>query len=154
MELLDATDKRILELLQEDATLSVKAIAGTIGLTVSPTYDRISRLKKEGIVQKQVMLVSREKVGLNVSALCLINLKEHSSELARAFEESAGALREVTEISRLSGNFDYMLKVVMPDLAAYNSFLEQKLAPLPNIRQVQSCFEMKEVKRETSLPLV
>jgi len=153
MEQLDATDKRILKLLQEDATLSVKTISSIIGLTVSPTYDRISRLKKEGIIERQVMLINREKVGLSVAAYCHINLKEHSLASAREFEERVSGFPEVLEFSRLSGNFDYTLKVVTADLNAYHEFVETKLAVLPNIGNLQSSFVMKEIKNEPNLPI-
>lgn len=154
MEQLDATDRRILTLLQEDATLSVKAISAAIGLTVSPTYDRINRLKKEGVIEKQIMLINREKVGLTVAAFCHINLKEHSLTLAQEFEDRITSFPEVMELDRLSGNFDYLLKVITADLKTYHEFIEQKLASLPNIGNLQSSFVMKEIKHETNLQLL
>ncbi|MBN9296694.1 MAG: Lrp/AsnC family transcriptional regulator [Filimonas sp.] len=151
--ILDKTDLHILQLLQEDAGLSVKAIGAQVGLTVSPTYDRINRLKDTGVIEKNVLLLNHEKLGLGVIAYCHISLKNHAVDTSAAFEKQVTLFREVMEVVRLSGNFDYMLKVVTADLKTYHEFVEGYLSRLPEISNLQTSFVMKELKRTTAYPI-
>lgn len=154
MRELDLIDIKILTILQKDAGLSVKAVADKIGLSVSPTYDRINKLKANGIIEKNVILLNREKIGLGVVAYCHLSLKSHSTQTSSAFEEQIITFKEVMEIVKLSGNYDYMLKIVTKDLSTYHDFIESKLAKLSNIANLQTSFVMKELKRETAYKLV
>jgi DNA-binding Lrp family transcriptional regulator len=150
---LDLIDIKILNMLQKDAALSAKAIADKIGLSVSPTYDRINKLKANGIIEKNVILLNREKIGLGVVAYCHLSLKSHSTQTSSAFEEQIITFKEIMEIVKLSGNYDYMLKIVTKDLSSYHDFIESKLAKLSNIANLQTSFVMKELKRETAYKL-
>ncbi|MDI3319324.1 Lrp/AsnC family transcriptional regulator [Pinibacter soli] len=153
MVALDLIDIKILNMLQRDAALSAKAIADKIGLSVSPTYDRINKLKANGIIEKNVILLNREKIGLGVIAYCHLSLKSHSTQTSSAFEEQITVFEEIMEIVKLSGNYDYMLKIVTKDLSTYHDFIESKLAKLSNIANLQTSFVMKELKRETAYKL-
>lgn len=150
---LDPIDLQILQLLQEDASLSVKAIGAEVGLTVSPTYDRINRLKEAGVIEKNVLLLNHEQLGLGVIAYCHISLKNHAVATSTEFEKQAIVFKEVMEVVRLSGNFDYMLKVVTKDLKTYHEFIEGHLSRLPEIANLQTSFVMKELKRTTAYPI-
>jgi len=153
MMALDLIDIKILNMLQRDASLSAKAIADKIGLSVSPTYDRINKLKANGVIEKTVTLLNREKIGLGVVAYCHLSLKSHSTQTSSAFEEQITVFEEIMEIVKLSGNYDYMLKIVTKDLSTYHDFIESKLARLSNIANLQTSFVMKELKRETAFKL-
>lgn len=150
---LDLIDIKILNMLQNDAGLSAKAIADKIGLSVSPTYDRINKLKANGIIERNVILLNREKIGLGVVAYCHLSLKSHSTQTSSSFEEQIITFREIMEIVKLSGNYDYMLKIVTKDLSSYHDFIESKLAKLANIANLQTSFVMKELKRDTAYKL-
>lgn len=153
MENLDAVDIRILNLLQHDASLSVKEIAAKVGLSSSPTYERINRLTKEGYIKKYVVLLDREKIGKHLVVYCNVTLKEQSKITLKNFEKAASQLPEIMEITCLSGNYDYLLKVVTTDMRSYHDFVINKLSAIDNIENVQSSFVMEEIKRETAYPL-
>lgn len=150
---IDAIDIRILNLLQKDASLGIKEIASKIGLSQSPTYERISRLKREGVIAKQVILVNREKLGRQLLVMCTVTLKEQSLEVLKGFEESVITLKEVLEVMCLAGNNDYLLKIALNDVDHYHQFIMMMLSKVPNILNINSSFVLKEVKRETAIEL-
>jgi Lrp/AsnC family leucine-responsive transcriptional regulator len=150
LEQLDAVDVKILSLLQKDSSLSVKEIANKVGLSTSPTYERINRLQREGFILKYVAILDREKIGMGLVVYCNITLKEQSKSTLRNFEQAASSLKEVMEVICLSGNYDYLLKVVTTDMRAYHDFVIEKLSTIENIANVQSSFVMEEIKRETA----
>ncbi|HNL39467.1 MAG TPA: Lrp/AsnC family transcriptional regulator [Saprospiraceae bacterium] len=149
----DTTDLAILRLLQEDAFLTHKEIAGRLGLTTTPVYERIRRLEREGIIQGYVALVNREKVGKPLVVMCAVSLKEHAQVRLQQFESSVCALPEVTEVLHIAGGFDYLLKVVVRDMAEYQHFIVNKLAGLDNVGHAQSSFVLTELKQSTAVPL-
>ena len=150
LENLDAVDVRILALLQEDSSLSVKEIATKVGLSTSPTYERINRLQREGFILRYVALLDREKIGKGLVVYCNISLKEQSKATLRNFQKAACSLKEVMEVTCLSGNYDYLLKVVTTDMRSYHDFVIEKLSTIENIANVQSSFVMEEIKRDTA----
>lgn len=150
---LDQLDLQILRLLQDDATLTHKEIAARLGLTITPVYERVKRLQREGYILKYVALVSPGKMGLGLKAFCNVSLVQHSTPLLKLFEEKVLSLQEVVTCYHIAGQFDYLLKIMVPDMEAYQRFIVEKLAALDNIRQVQSSFVMTEVKYSTALPL-
>lgn len=150
---LDRMDLQILRLLQEDATLTHKELAAKLGLTITPVYERVRRLEREGFLRKYVALVPPEKLGFGLVAFCNVSLVQHSTPLLKLFEEKVRALHEVVTCYHIAGQFDYLLKIMVPDMEAYQRFIVEKLAALDNIRQVQSSFVMTEVKYSTALPL-
>jgi len=150
---IDGQDLQILRLLQTDATLTHKEIAGQLGLTITPVYERVRRLERDGFIRKYVALVSPAKVGLGLTAFCNVSLVQHSTPLLKLFEQKVLSLHEVITCYHIAGQFDYLLQIIVPDMEAYQRFIVDKLAALDNIRQVQSSFVMTEVKYSTELPL-
>ncbi len=151
MSLLDATDLRILHLLQEDAKMTTKEIAAQLGMTTTPIFERIKRMEREGFIRNYVALLDKNRVGLSLVAFTNVSLKEHFTEFLTRFEEAVSSLPEVNECYHIAGSYDYLLKVVVKDMAAYQHFVAKKLAALENIGRVQSSFVMTEVKYSTKL---
>ncbi|MCW3467183.1 Lrp/AsnC family transcriptional regulator [Chitinophaga nivalis] len=152
-EKIDLMDTRILNLLQQDASLGIKEIAAQIGLSPSPTHERIKRLKREGIIEKYVALVNREKTGKQLLVLCTVTLKQQSVETLQQFEEAIIRFKEVLEVMCIAGSHDYLLKVVVNDVNDYHTFVMTHLSSIPNISNLSSNFVLKEIKRETALEL-
>jgi len=150
---MDAKDRMILGILQEDSTLSVKEISERIGLTFTPTYERIKQLEKQNVVEKYVALLNREKLGLNVVMYCNIRLKEQSKKTLEAFEDYIMKFDEIQEIFSLSGEYDYMLKIVAKDVNSYNDFTVNVLSNTPNISQYHSSIVLNEAKKTTKFKL-
>lgn len=151
--ILDATDLRILQMLQEDAKVTTKEIAAQLHITTTPVFERIKRLEKDGYIGKYVALLDRKKMGLVLVAYTNVSLKEHNTEFLLHFEQAVRSLPEVVECYHIAGLFDYLLKVVVKDMEAYQQFVVNKLAALENIGKVQSSFVMTEIKYTTSLHL-
>jgi DNA-binding Lrp family transcriptional regulator len=147
---LDKMDKEILNILQNDSTIAVKDIAEKIGLSTTPTYERIKYMEEAGIITKYVALIDRKKVGLNLLVYCNITLKEQSKKTLVDFERSVTKIPEVIELISISGTYDYMLKIVATDIAAYNEFVMNVIANLPNIGQYHSSIVLNEVKKVTA----
>lgn len=151
--LLDATDVRILQLLQHDARLTNKEIADKTGKSVTPVYERIRRLEAEGVIEGYKAILNKDKIGRSLIAYTNVQLKEHSKTMLRDFEKAIVQIEEVLECMHLTGTYDYLLKVAVADINAYHDFLTNKLAALPNIGTVQSGFVMNEVKRSLAYPV-
>jgi Lrp/AsnC family transcriptional regulator len=153
-EPLDRYEKRILALLQEDATLTTSAIAEKIGLSSSPCWRRIDRLEREGFIKRRVALVDRKKVGLNAHIFAQIKLNAHG----RAnLDEFAAAIREFPEVLEcyvLMGSVDFLIRVVAPDIEAYERFFFNRLSQLPGVQEVNSTVALSEIKATTVLPIV
>ena len=150
---IDKKDKLILQLLQEDSTLSVKEISEKIGLTFTPTYERIKNLEKQGVVEKYVAILNREKLGINIVVYCNIRLKEQSQKTLKEFEDYISKYDEVQEIISLSGEYDYMLKILASDINSYNNFTVNIISNGPNIGQYHSSIVLAEVKKTTKFKL-
>ena len=150
MSQLHKLDIEILNILQKDSTIAVKDIGERIGLSTTPTYERLKRLEQEGVITKYVALVDREKVGLNLLVYCNIVLKEQSKKTLMSFESAVLKMPEVLEVISISGTYDYMLKIVAQDINAYNDFVVNVISNIPNIGQYHSNIVLKEVKRETA----
>lgn len=148
---LDDIDRDILRYLQEDAKLTTKELAGRLNLSPTPVYERVKRLEQEGIIRKYVALVDRDKIGKDLMVLCNIRLKEHAREAGVQFVEAIREMEEVMECLNISGDYDFMIKVVVTDMKAYQNFIMNKLASLDNIGSTQSIFVMSEIKNETAL---
>ncbi len=147
---LDSKDCQILELLQNDSTISVKDIASKINLSFTPTYERIKNLEKEGIIIKYVALVNREKIGLKIVVYCNITLKEQSKQALIDFEKTIFNIPEIVEVTSVSGTYDYMLKIVAKDIEQYNTFVVETISNIKNIGQYHSHIVLNEVKKETA----
>lgn len=150
---LDKKDKLILQLLQDDSTMSVKEISEKIGLTFTPTYERIKNLEKQGVIEKYVAILNREKLGINIVVYCNVRLKEQSQKTLQDFEDYITAYDEVQEIISLSGEYDYMLKILASDINSYNNFTVNIISNGPNIGQYHSSIVLAEVKKTTKFKL-
>jgi DNA-binding Lrp family transcriptional regulator len=152
-EPLDAVDARILDLLQRDASLSIADIADKVGLSSSPAWRRIERLKKAGVILRQVTLLDHEKLGLTFEVFASVKLQLPSRENLERFEAAVMAWPEVVECSTVTGAVDYMLRVITTDMHAYDDFLRDKMLALGLVSDVQSRIVMRAAKRTTAAPL-
>ncbi len=151
--ILDETDKKILRLLQEDAHLTLKDIAQQINLSLTPVHDRVKRLQQEGIIEKYVTILNKKKLGQNLTVYCQVTLIKQTHDTSEGFNQSIMNLPEVVECNFVSGSFDYMLKIVVPDMESYHQFHQKKLSALPSVSLIHSFFVMLEVKNTTVLPI-
>lgn len=149
---MDRLDKKILRLLQEDATLAVADVAKRVGLSTTPCWRRIQKLEEEGVIKRRVAILDPAKVNARVTVFVSIRVASHSAEWLRRFSEVVGDFPEVVEFYRMSGDVDYLLRVVVPDIAAYDAFY-QKLIQKIDIRGVSSSFAMEQIKYTTQMPL-
>ncbi len=140
----------ILNILQKDCTVSVKDIAKEVGLSYTPTYERIKNMEESGTIKQRVVILDPGKIGINLFSYCNIVLKEQSKEALKNFENSVSKLPEVLEVLSLSGVYDYMLKIASKDINSYNDFVTNKLADIPNIGQYHSHIVMSVIKDETA----
>ncbi|MCG8328942.1 MAG: Lrp/AsnC family transcriptional regulator [Chitinophagales bacterium] len=153
MRTIDATDKRILNLLQENAKYTIKEIASQLGMSTTPVYERIKRLEDQAYITSYTAIIDKKKLGYKLVAFCNVQLKEHAQEYLIRFESEAWKLEEVVECYHIAGMYDYLLKIVISDMEAYQNFIVNKLAKLQNIGNVQSAFVMSEIKNSTVLVL-
>ena len=150
---LDAYDRKILALLQEDASLSSAQIADQVGLSQSPCWRRIQRLKDEGVIRRQVTLLDRKKIGLNTQIFAEVKLNAHGRSNFTEFTEAIRSFPEVLECYVLMGSVDFLLRIVTPDIEAYERFFFEKLSLVPGIQEVNSTVALSEIKSTTSLPI-
>lgn len=148
--LLDRTDVQILELLQADALLTNKELADKLGKTITPVYERIRRLENEGYITRYCAIVDKNKIGKSLVAFTNVQLKQHAQTILFSFEKAIVKFEEVMECYHMTGVYDYLLKIVVADMSAYQDFIVNKLAKLTDIGTVQSSFVMTEVKHETA----
>lgn len=154
MDTLDKTDRKILEALQADARLNTKEIAHRVGLSVTPTYERLKKIEKSGVIKSYVTLLHGGKAGKTLVAFCNVSLQLHSQPLIKKFETAIAKMEEVMECYHVAGTYDYLLKVVVNDMRSYQNFLTNKLAAIENIGQVHSSFVMTEIKHTTAFRLL
>ncbi len=147
---MDKTDRKILMLLQKNAKLNTKEIASKIGLTVSPTFERIKKLEQQNYIKKYVAILNGSKIGKTLIVYCQISLSVHSRELINNFKEEIADLPEVLEYHHVSGNYDFLIKVVVGDMNEYQDFVVNKLSVIKGISNVQSSFVMEEIKNDTA----
>lgn len=150
---LDASDIRILQLLQENAQLTIKEISQKINLSMTPTHDRIKRLEQEGVIDKYVTILNKKMLGNPMIVYCNVSLDKQQKNHFEEFEEAIKKFPEVIECSVISGSFDYLLKVIVKDMSAYNEFYQKKLSDLQSVAHISSSFVMSEVKSTTVIPL-
>ena len=146
MNKLDATDKRILQILQENAKANTKEIAYKVGLSVTPVYERIKRLEKKGIISYYSAILDKEKIGLDLIVFCQVSLQKHTKNHIEKFERAVAEMHEVQEAYHIAGDFDYLLKIVIHDSKQYHNFLVNKLSKLDMLSNVQSNFVMYKTK--------
>ncbi|MFO1067072.1 MAG: Lrp/AsnC family transcriptional regulator [Geminicoccaceae bacterium] len=150
---LDAIDVRILRELQADGRLSNVALAERVGLSPSPCLRRVRRLEEDGVIAGYRALLDRTKVGLGLTAFVAIRIEAHHDERAAEVQEALRAMPEVVACHLVSGEADFLLEVVLPDLAAYERLLLGRLLKLPGVRDIRTSFAMRQVKPAAALPL-
>ena len=151
MTRLDRTDRLILQALQNDAKINMKALATQLHLSKTPIYERIRRLEEEGIIKRYVALVDPQKIGLPLVVFCNVTLAVHDDEHIRQFRESILDVDEIMECYSIGGIHDFFLKVVVKDLQAYDRFVFEKLTKIKGIAKMQSSFVLSEIKHTTAL---
>ena len=149
---MDAIDKKILNLLQTDAGLAVADVAKAVGLTVTPCWQRIKRLYADGVIRRRVALLDPTKVGAGISVFVTIRTNEHTADWLAHFAKTVEPMPEVVEFYRMSGEADYLLRVVVPDIEHYDAFYKKLIASV-KLSDVSSSFAMEQIKYTTMLPI-
>ncbi len=149
---MDAIDRKILAVLQDNAALSVADIGQRVGLSSTPCWKRIQRLEADGVIVKRVALIDQDRIGLGISVFVSIETGDHSQEWLDRFAKTITAMPEVMEFYRMAGDVDYMLRVVVPDIAGYDAFYKRLIATVP-LKNVTSRFAMEKIKSTTALPI-
>jgi len=150
--MLDRLDRKILSILQEDATIPVAEVAKKVGLSTTPCWRRIQRLEEDGVIQRRVALLDPRAVNTKVTVFVSIITNQHTEEWLRRFAELIREFPEVVEFYRMSGQVDYLLRVVVPDIEAYDAFYKRLVSKI-EIADVSSAFAMEQIKFTTALPL-
>jgi len=150
---LDSTDLKLLELLQKDARLTVKQLAAELKLSTTPVHERIKKLEKEGVIRNYSARVDRAKVGKTLVVYCAVSLQEHQRDRINLFEEAIKEVKEVMDCAHVSGDYDYLLKILCKDMDDYRQLLRNKLSAIKGIGKVQSLFVMNEVKSSDVISL-
>ena len=149
----DETDKKILQLLQHDSKQTTKELSNKLNLSVTAVYERIKKLENLGVIDKYVALVKKEKVDKAFVAFCHIKLIQHSQDYVVKFEKEVTNLAEVLECYHISGDYDYLLKVHVTDMAEFRDFMVNKLTTINHIGSTHSMFVINEVKHTTALTI-
>jgi Lrp/AsnC family transcriptional regulator len=149
---MDAIDRKILAVVQGDASLSVAEIGNRVGLSSTPCWKRIQRLEAEGVITKRVALIDPAKIGLGITVFVSVETGDHSQDWLRTFAETVQEMPEVMEFYRMAGDVDYMLRVVVPDIAGYDTFYKKLIGTVP-LKNVTSRFAMEKIKSTTALPI-
>ena len=149
---LDLVDLKLLEILQENGKLTTKEIAQKVNLSPTPVYERIKRLERDGVIKKYVAIIDAEKIGKSLTVFCNVTLKEHTKEIGNQFVKDIVSLREVTECYNISGDYDFLLKIIVKDMKHYQSFVINDLGSVKNIGSAHSTFVIGIIK-ETSIIL-
>ena len=152
-ELLDATDLKLLDLLQHDAGLSIAELAEKIGLSTSPCWRRMKRLEEEGVIQRRVTVLDRERLGLNFEVFCTVKLSLATKDNLEAFEQAIDGWPEVMQCATVTGSADYELRIVTRDMRAFDDFLREKILSLGLVSNIESRIVITSVKNTTAVPL-
>lgn len=149
---MDKFDQNIVKILQQDSTLAVSEIAAKIGLSTTPCWRRIQALEKSGVITRRVALADPEKLNVALTVFVMVRTNQHNPQWLESFAKIAQEFPEIIEFYRMSGDVDYLLKVVVPDMKAYDSFYK-KLINKASFADISSSFAMEEIKYTTALPV-
>jgi Lrp/AsnC family transcriptional regulator len=152
MESLDRKDRQILDLLQQDATLPVADIAERVGLSRTPCWRRIRELEKQGFIRKRVALLDRSKLGAGITVFVAVRTNQHNAKWLERFRGAVNALPEIVEAYRLSGDTDYLLRILVADIQGFDK-VYKRLIEMVEFSDVSSSFSMEELKSTTAIPL-
>ena len=150
---LDKIDIQILKLLQNNSNLTTKDLANKVNLSTTPVFERIKRLEKNGYIKKYVAVLDAEQLDKGLTVFCNITLKQHTREIGNKFVKDIIAIKEVTECYNVSGDYDFLLKVMVKDMKHYQDFVLNQLGGIKNIGSVHSTFVMGEIKNTHSVPI-
>ncbi|MES2903912.1 MAG: Lrp/AsnC family transcriptional regulator [Pseudomonadota bacterium] len=149
---MDIVDLKILDLLQQDASLTLAEIAARVNLSPTPCWRRIARLEESGVIARRVALLDAAKVGIDLTIFVTVETDDHSEAWTQRFAEAIAAMPEVMETYRMAGEVDYLLKIAVPNIAAYDAFYRAITAAVP-LKTITSMIAMETVKRTTAFPL-
>lgn len=150
--MIDFYDRKILSLMQSDASLTVVEIAERIGLSSTPCWRRIQKLEREGYFKRRVMLLNEEKLNVGVSVFIAIRTNQHTRDWSEKFYKAVVDMPEVLDLFRLAGDIDYLIRAVVPDIRSYDAFYQRLIARI-DLHDVSSMFAMETLKSTTELPL-
>lgn len=150
---LDVTDKKLLNILQENSDYSLKELSGKLNLTMGPINERIKKLKKAGVIDRYIAVVNGDLIGKGLISFCAVRVDKHKMEQLKGFEDKVQEMNEVLECFTVSGEYDYLLKVVSKSMDDYQDFVINKLSRLDMIQNMNSQFAMKKVKHGHKLHL-
>ena len=152
-EKLDKTNLRILSQLQQDASLSNVELAAKVSLSPSPTLARVKQMEGEGVIARYVALVDPHALGLKVNVFVRVSLEKQEAGALERFEQAVSHFDEVMEVYLMTGDEDYLLRIVVPDIQALERFILEHLTRIPGIKNIKSSFALKQVKYKTALPI-
>ena len=147
----DEIDEQLMALLQEDSKQTNKELSNKLNLSVTAVYERIKKLEREGVIDKYVALIEKKKVDKAFVTFCSIKLLQHSKDYVMQFEREVAKLDEVLECYHISGDYDYLLKVIVSDMEEFREFMVKKLTTISHIGSTQSAFMINEVKHTTAI---
>ncbi|MBO6879139.1 Lrp/AsnC family transcriptional regulator [Winogradskyella sp.] len=150
---LDKIDTQILAILQKNSNRTTKSIAVELGMTTSPVFERIKKLEKEGYIKKYVAVLDNKKIGIKLTVFIGITLQGHTRSYLEKFVTEINNFPEIVECHRVSGNFDYLLKLIVEDIEAYETFIISKLTLLPYLGNVQSLITLSTGKETNEIDL-
>lgn len=151
---LDHIDLRILNMLQNNSNISTKEIAVKVNLSNTPVFERVKKLQKGGYIKKYIAILDAEKLERSLTVFCNITLKAHTREIGNQFVKDILSLNEVTECYNISGDYDFLLKVLVKDMKHYQNFVLNHLGSLQNIGSAHSTFVMGEIKNSYAIPIL
>lgn len=149
---LDSIDRKLLSLLQKDATLSIANLAEAAGISQTPCWRRVQRLDRDGFITNRVALLDANRIGLKLTAFVIVRTSQHSAEWLAGFSEVTRAIPEIVEIHRMSGEMDYLLKIITEDIDGYDRIYKKLIAKV-TLSDVSAAFSMESIKQTTELPL-
>ncbi len=149
---MDDIDRKILRCLQNDASLSVSEIGERVGLSTTPCWRRINNLERSGVIRKRVALLDPDRLNVGVTVFVRVKTSQHDTDWLERFATAVSAIDEVVELYRMSGDIDYLLRIVVPDIAAYDRVYKRLISAAP-MTEVSSSFAMEQIKYTTALPL-
>ena len=149
----DKVDVEIMSMIQQDARMTIKEIAGELNLSTTPIFERLKRLERRGVIRKYVALLDAKKLGKKLIAFVRISIIDHSKKAIQQFFDQVSNYPEVMECHHVTGDSDFLLKVVLEDIERYNTFITEKLSTVPNIGKVQSSFSLSYGKETTAFQI-
>ncbi|HEX5686377.1 MAG TPA: Lrp/AsnC family transcriptional regulator [Ideonella sp.] len=150
---LDRVTRRLIDTLQRKGRQSAQQLAEAVGMSATPVWRRLKELEQSGVIRREVVLMDREKLGLAICAWAYVSLVRHTDGAVEDFERLVASSPEIMECASITGEADYVIKVVVPDMKAYDRFLQERLFKLKGVASIRTNVVLREVKYETALPL-